>query len=424
MDLRNRVLIGNCLDVLKTLPDSSVQCVVTSPPYWGLRDYGVPPSIWGGDPECEHDWTPQARIEHRKQSKIELLEKIHQEATHGDFCVKCDAWRGCFGLEPTPLLYVEHLVEICREVRRVLREDGVFWLNLGDCYVGMNLSDVGGNANYGRPVRATAGSQAKAAWKGLAPKQLIGIPWRAAFALQDDGWWLRSDIVWSKPNPMPDSVEDRPTRSHEYVFLLTKNKHYFYDHIAIREPQADASTERYKYLAEDGRMAKSGAYRDAFDSGDPTDQGLLNDRAHTGNPKAPTDGKRNRRTVWDIATRSYREAHFATFPRALPEVCILAGTSEKGACPTCGSPWKRAPEGWGATCKCAAHEPVPCLVLDPFSGSGTTLMVAKELRRDYLGIELNPEYGKLIEERTRKPLEQESERRVTDFAFGDWDDEP
>lgn len=256
-----KILQGDCREQLATLPDESVHCCVTSPPYWNLRDYG-------------------------KSAQI--------------------------GLEKTPEEYVAEMVSVFREVRRVLRKDGTLWLNLGDSY---------------------------------AHKDLVGIPWRVAFALQADGWYLRQDIIWSKPNAMPESVKDRCTKSHEYIFLLSKSERYFFDHVAIME----------KALSEGKKCGSKNA---------PTRNDSLRVGMVRGNGTT-----RNRRTVWQVATRPYKGAHFAAFPSALIEPCILAG------CPVDGT------------------------VLDPFAGSGTTLATARELRRNSIGIELNEDYIKLAEER-------------------------
>ncbi len=238
----------------------------------------------------------------------------------------------------------------------------------------------------------------------LKPKDLVGIPWRVAFALQADGWWLRSDIIWAKANVMPESVTDRPTTSHEHIFLLTRSPRYFYDQNAIREPHtSDAPVTPWQEKVYDQSILPE-THRQTH--------------GKKGRPRGVAgfgEGGRNKRTVWHINPKPYPEAHFATFPEEIPETCIKAGTSEKGCCPTCLAPWDRVEDGWQPTCQCPEHEPIPCVVLDPFAGSGTTLATAKWLRRDYVGIELNPEYARLIEKRLQPALEQEDQREVLDY---------
>ena len=342
----DRIICADVLAGLRELPDECVQTVVTSPPYWGLRDYGV---------------------------------------------------AGQIGAEPTIDEYVARLVEVFREVRRVLRDDGTLWLNLGDSYASawpchrVNAIGNGSLPNGKREARASNLSGR------LKEKDLVGQPWRVAFALQADGWWLRSEIIWHKPNPMPESVTDRPTKSHEQIFLLTKAATYFYDAEAVRE-RANEITGR-KASFRNGGIYTHGRSRD--NSGDKTLETHGAGESGTG---------RNLRSVWTISTQAYPEAHFATFPEAIPKRCILAGTSAKGACAECGAPWEREivgknfPDvvlrttGWRPTCDHGAT-PVPCLVLDPFAGSGTTLAVAQGLARSYVGIEVNPEYVKLAEKR-------------------------
>ncbi len=346
-----QLLQGDVMAVLKTLPDNYVQTVVTSPPYWGLRDYGTD---------------------------------------------------GQIGLEKTPELYVAKMIEVFREVKRVLKDDGTLWLNLGDTYT----TNIGGNRNghdnttwdhaVSESLRSntigTTRLRANAKEYGLKPKDLVGIPWRVAFALQADGWYLRSDIIWSKPNPMPESVTDRPTKAHEYLFLLAKSPKYYYDNDAIKEPMSLSSEERLTQpnLAQqqgsdrvqgktNGAMKAVGTPRnDGTRWNENNGRGFLpkidkqrghgrrhdgfNDRWDAMEKADQCSGMRNKRTVWEIATQPYAEAHFATFPEALIEPCILAGA------------------------------PIGGLVLDPFSGAGTTLLVSKKLNRTGIGIELNPEY--------------------------------
>ena len=319
MNKKHELHQGDALTVLKTLPDESVHCCVTSPPYWGLRDYG------------------------------------------------CD---GQIGLEQTPEEYVARMVEVFREVRRVLREDGTCWVNLGDSYCGPPKGNPGvrGNINGGKRDGANndLGSVAvdKSSLPGLKPKDLVGIPWRVAFALQSDGWWLRQDIIWHKPNPMPESVRDRCTKAHEYVFLLTKSARYYYDAEAVKEPFADerqGNPGRYKW--KHGAIGIAGGGPNSLHKGDGIVDGWNADRKATG---------RNRRSVWTITTKPYSGAHFAVMPPDLVEPCILAGCPEGG------------------------------IVLDPFAGSGTTLYVANKLGRLAIGIELNPQYITLAEQRLNK----------------------
>lgn len=316
------ILQGNVLDVLPTLPAASFRTCVTSPPYWGLRDYGAD---------------------------------------------------GQLGLEKTPSEYVDNMVKVFREVRRVLTDDGTLWLNLGDSYAGSwgaqgrrdstsNATSISRNqiTNHPKRLRQT-GSIHEA---GLKAKDLIGIPWRVAFALQADGWFLRSDIIWHKPNPMPESVTDRPTKSHEYIFLLSKNADYYYDAANIAEPCESGESDLKKMREQKPRIG--GKHKDLIDP-----KSNASSETNIGQKRSVGDGtSRNKRTVWTVGTAVCKEAHFATFPPALIRPCILAG----------------APMGGG--------------VLDPFGGSGTTGEVAEMEGRNATLIELNPEYVKIIERRT------------------------
>jgi DNA modification methylase len=423
---------GDCRDVLAALPDESVHCVVTSPPYWGLRDYGT--AAWdGGDPACDHVRQSTASrassglgVKNGKGPYGDQFAATQGGAmAYGAVCGKCGARRvdSQLGLEPTPEEYVANMVAVFREVRRVLRRDGTCWLNLGDSYAGGSQTD--GNVRWegAKPGNAAGvGARDKrnrdgvGRVPGLKPKDLVGIPWRVAFALQADGWYLRSEVIWSKSNPMPESVTDRPTKSHEQVFLLTRSPRYFYDADAVRETSTERDhNERYE---RNGRRLN-------------VDRGDLGD----GNFPSPAAG-RNLRSVWQIATQPYPGAHFATFPEKLVEPCIKAGTSEKGVCPECGAPWVRVVERsgvandanevigdydvpglakgssadrvrrlsgatyqrvvsptdrWRPSC---AHDaaPVPATICDPFGGSGTTARVANRLSRRAILVDLNGEY--------------------------------
>jgi DNA modification methylase len=372
-----QVLVGDCRDVLDTLPAQSVQTCVTSPPYFGLRDYG-------------HD--------------------------------------GQIGLEPSPDEFVAALVGVFRSVRRVLRDDGTVWLNLGDSYgtgYGRNDTDDANlarrGAAFGTGSGPGTGPRAFTAIRHPSkPKDLLGIPWMVAFALRADGWYLRSEIIWHKPNPMPESVTDRPTKAHEQVFLLSKSPRYFYDADAIRE-----ANEHPDRSGTNPRLAISTQPGNTFQIRDGERAGIES------NPAG-----RNKRTVWTVASAPYAGAHFATFPPNLIEPCVLAG-APKQACSACGAPWLRQVErtpmvvkptakredwqssdehartqvggtmtepptsrtvGFAPGCDCNAGV-TPGTVLDPFNGAGTTGMVAVRNGRRYVGIELNPEYADLARDR-------------------------
>jgi DNA modification methylase len=367
---------GHVLDVLGTLPEASIQTVVTSPPYWGLRDYGLPAQVWNGDPACAHEWGDWQEYHDEREATVagksrttdrfygdasRRFDGNHQKHASGAFCARCGAWRGSLGLEPTPELYVDHLVTIFRDVRRVLRDDGTLWLNLGDCYAndGKWGGETGGLQAYLPKDDRTKNGREKH-FTSLKPKDLVGIPWRVAFALQADGWWLRSDNIWSKPNPMPESVSDRPTKSHEYLFLLAKAAVYYYDAEAIQEPASGNTHGRGRGIG-------------VKNAGTPFGEGIKhnNDYANAINGYVPW---RNRRSVWTIATQPYPDAHFATFPEDLVKPCVLAGA------------------------------PVDGVILDPFAGSGTALYVAKELGRRAIGIELSGPYCALAVGRLRQDV--------------------
>lgn len=301
--LTAKVLVGDNRETLKRLPDKSVQTVVTSPPYWGLRDYGVENQI---------------------------------------------------GLEHSPSAFIEELCLVFDEVCRVLKDDGTLWVNLGDSYAskhatGTTDGETGWkHGDLSKDYQARAGGAGK---DGLKVKDIVGIPWRFAFAMQERGWYLRQDIIWHKPNPMPESVTDRCTKAHEYIFLLTKNANYYFDHIAIKEA---ANTEPK------ARDKNAEGYQADYVGGE---------RFSPGERVYGADGLRNKRSVWSVTTSRYKDAHFATYPPELILPCILAGSKDND------------------------------LVLDPFSGSGTTGEVALKHNRNYIGLELNPEYAKLSEKR-------------------------
>jgi DNA modification methylase len=333
----NEILVGDAAEKLREIPDASMDCCVTSPPYFGLRDYGV---------------------------------------------------AGQIGLERTPEKYLDRLISVFREVRRVLRPDGTAWVNIGDCYASAGCGGATGDSGlqgstesqdqskkaYGagprighrssfRRDRMPRQDRPHKAVPGLKVKDLVGIPWRLAFALQADGWWLRSDIIWEKTNPMPESILDRPTRAHEYVFLLSRAERYYYDADAIREGYSDGTLERYAY---DFKVVGLDGHPSALKNGTIRDGGTLE-----ANPKG-----RNKRSVWTIPTSPFPEAHFATFPEKLVEPCILAGSRAGGG------------------------------VLDPFMGAGTTALVALKAGRRFMGVELNPEYAAMARKRIEPELTQ------------------
>jgi DNA modification methylase len=407
------------ITTLRELDEGSVHTVCTSPPYWGLRDYG----------------TGDAQI----------------------------------GLEETPEKYVGRMVEVFRQVARVLRPDGTLWLNLGDCFASTNVGNRNGATGTLNPSmkrdgtnKGKGGNEYRALPYGLKPKDLVGIPWRVAFALQADGWYLRSDIVWAKSACMPESVRDRPTKAHEYIFLFAHPEsggRYYYDLDAIREPHNLKYVQR-RHTFNTERSENFPAHR-------RSDMAMKYDGVPMGNPAG-----RNKRSWWNINPKPYKGAHFAVWPPKLVEPMIRAGSSAKGACPTCGASWLRIVErvvpddpgrgensqhvqaadqlsaraastgkrmlgsdyqaqlnanppvttGWKPTCECEEHEPVRSVVLDPFSGSATTGMVALQEGRDYIGIDLNEGYLELAEARVlgqKAPASGRYEGEVPDDLIGE-----
>jgi len=352
----NRILQGNVTDKLKELETGTVQCVVTSPPFWGLRDYGT--ANWtGGSENCDHS-SAKEKSRYDYSLKTSPIQDGSRKGTDAPKwkkeCPDCGAVKidSQIGLEETPEEYVIKMVEVFREIKRVLKKDGTVWLNLGDSY----NSSPAGNKSWGDGVGSNKyyevekiHQKEKKNFGGLKPKDLVGIPWRVAFALQSDGWYLRQDIIWHKPNPMPESIQDRCTKAHEYVFLLTKSAKYYYDNDAIREPAKDWGKRNRDYFR-NGTQDKYLLHRGLRDS-DFKDKGA------------------NKRSVWTINVKPYKEAHFAVFPQKLPELCIKAGSKEGD------------------------------IILDPFFGSGTTGYMAQKLGRRWIGIELNEEYIKIAKKR-------------------------
>lgn len=391
-----KIMVGDVVDGLRSIVAGSVHCCVTSPPYWGLRDYGVD---------------------------------------------------GQIGLEKTPDEFVAKMVDVFREVRRVLRDDGTLWLNLGDSYAATSKNRTHEQAVVACTLRGSPNGntsllkQQNKIVAGMKPKDLCMIPWRVALALQADGWWLRSVICWAKKSPMPESVTDRPTSSWEPIFLMAKSERYFYDAEAVKEA---GSTGAWDAMPPIGGLKHAGSNGNATYSGD----------------QPASNGTRNQRNVWHLGPEPYAEAHFATFPTEIPRRAIKAGTSERGCCAACGSPWRRVMQrtgmvdgtargsrfdkgktadrtggqrtqvgertlvvvaGWEPGCGCGVGV-VPCMVLDPFLGSGTTVAVARSLGRYGVGCELNPEYARLARERigkAEKPATFRSEKTGDAPLFAD-----
>lgn len=367
----NTIIPGDALSVLRTLPDGCFNCCVTSPPYFGQRDYGT--ASWqGGDPGCSHEVIREQGFEKTKQATNRGNAKPHKAA-----CSRCGAVRVDMqlGLEDTPEEYVARLQEVFGEVRRVLKPAGTLWIVIGDSYWGGKGYSGSSSSSY-QDERKKAGKSISAAYssfggKGtirptdrphehIRPKELIGIPWMLAFALRDAGWYIRQDIIWHKPNPMPESVRDRCTKSHEFILLLTKSPQYYFNADAIREPYAEP-LNRWGGTT----LTPLGSSRWAAATG----QDIYRDKDMRPNP-----GGRNRRDVWTVNTAPYHEAHFATYPPELIAPCIKAGCREGG------------------------------VVLDPFMGAGTTAVVARKLGRNFLGVELNPGYISIAEARLREEL--------------------
>ena len=370
-----KILQGNCLKTLSSLKDKSVNTCVTSPPYWGLRDYGT--AEWqGGDPDCLHMRTTKISKDTATGHKGMFDQgSVVGDAIYKSKCPKCGATRKDeqLGLEETPEEFAENLVKLFREVRRVLRDDGTVWLNLGDSYCSSRPMGTSGNSDnvgnaykkhteknfdFGRIGKTSMLKTNQHRGRGkvvnnLKQKDLIGIPFRVAFALQNDGWYLRQDIIWHKPNPMPESVTDRCTKAHEYIFLLSKSPKYYYDSEAIKEKvKQDWGT----------RDRSSGKYHNEGTGLQP----------HSGLEKSYET--KNKRSVWSVSPIAYKEAHFATYPPDLIKPCILAGCPEGGT------------------------------VLDPFGGSGTTAQVANNLNRNAILCELNPEYVEIAKDRLHQSL--------------------
>lgn len=447
---------GDVLETLKGLPDKSAHCCVTSPPYYSLRDYsicscvmkrhdrgmkfhgdkeledsdrrgcasatdprcrkpakpdcrwcngtGTIPGmerVWGGQPDCQHEWRPD---------------------DHSSLCLKCGALLCQLGLEPSLDDFLTNMVTIFREVRRVLRDDATLWLNIGDSYsAGGRKTQAGDKLHEARGIGYRVPAE-----EGIKAKDMLGVPWALAFALRADGWYLRQEIIWHKPSPMPESARDRCTKGHEHIFLLTKRRDYFYDQDGERlESKLAVDWETYNKLCDDS--SESWYPRVSGDAGDgETKHGNMARVAHPNGS--------NLRTVWTLPTEAYKGAHFAAFPKRLPERCVKLGTSAIGCCSKCGEPWtrivkreryatrkgagakaddgtvdanrdtqrhctRRQTTGFEQQCECGEVDVVPCAVLEPFAGTGTVLDACSLLGRRSIGIEINPEYCEQIRRR-------------------------
>lgn len=493
-DLRH----GDVTEVLRTLPDESVHMVASSPPYYGLRDYGTGKWIGGSDPECDH----LMLLGSQGQDGDRSGRRHTQRVPYKGLCGRCGAVREDkqIGLEESPEAWCEKLVQVFREVRRVLRKDGTLWINCGDSYSngGCGARDPEKWPKQSRNDHAPYHAKRST---GVKPKDLIGAPWMLAFALRADGWHLRADIIWEKKSPMPESVKDRPTKSHEYIFLFSRSARYYYDIEATKEPCSKDTHARYsrgrsanhKYSegvdtpAEITRRAQNlqigfahmstakipAGWHQGGRSAEGLTPGGARDRVAGVGPKTAereTAGKnnpsmqaavglvvgtRNRRSVWRIGAQPFKGAHFATWPEKLVLPMILAGTSERGVCSRCGAPWMRQVQkriallgrtsgnkqrkfrvdhggnpdlhnshqgfgfpyealvtettGWKPSCKCFANifpvpEPVPATVVDPFTGSGTTGVVARKYGRNFIGIDLKQEYLNMARSRIESAI--------------------
>lgn len=465
-----KILKGHFLDVVKQVPDESIHVCVTSPPYYGLRSYGTEPQIWltpanqlleeQGLFDCNHEWVNikqykdswrrgESAAQHYSSKKESRSTEETRDGrwTYTEYCEACGAWRGELAQEPSPALYIAHLVQVFSEVWRVLRPDGTLWVNIGDAHYNYrpgkhdDARAQGYNRQSNGNARGIPSFTPKRGYKidGLKEKDLIGLPWLLAFAMRDAGWYWRSEIHWHKPNPLSESVEDRPTKCHEAILLFTKSQNYYYDKWAITEPPTGNAHPRFgKNGVGNGRKTLSVESRN-------------NDSFRAATVATLSPGGRNKRTIWTINVQGYPEDHFAAYPEELPEIPIKAGSSEVGCCRQCGAPWRRivlkaeAPVydnesledrwrraaairsididnaitgesitlGWRRGCDCYAGAPVPCEVLDPFTGRGTTGVVAVRYGRNFIGAELQGNYVPMI----RQNINQEAPLWVKEDHF-------
>lgn len=483
------IIQGDALTVLKRMDSESVHMAVTSSPYYGLRSYGTEPIVWDGDPNCQHEWgevhPPGYRKSDTHPGPMQHEGNKNRENLKSDVCSKCGAWKGELGQEPTPELFVQHLTTIFHELKRVLRNDGIFWMNIGDSYAsgkGTCYNPGGGEDSLGKERKKAGcypldrGNKSTLVQSGLKPKDLIGIPWMLAFSMRADGWYLRADLPWIKRNSMPSSVTDRPGSSIEHIFLFSKSPKYYYDHIATMQPSSESYNKdkrprgvirqkvnkNTKYDRNDPQYTKFETVADGLVALVPKQDGTGNETYTGFNSRYEPNGFGLRYMrdsdfffkTWQgllhnedgepmalvVNPKGYKGSHFASFPPRLIEPLILAGTSDR-VCPKCGAPWVRITkkgkfinQSWGGehvkgqeavggvgetsclktggtcetitidwkpTCTCNL-DPIPATVIDPFSGSSATGVACKLHNRTYIGIELNPEYVKLGEQRVKE----------------------
>jgi len=380
------IKVGNALDVLREMPSRSVDCCVTSPPYWSLREYPVNPLIWGGKKDCRHKWVKHLRP--AANGKINGVangwKKGANTATRtallSQFCEKCRAWRGQLGLEPTPEMYRSHLVQIFRQVRRILKPGCTLWLNLGDTWYSRAGSGkrLGGThpehsiTHYRKLLEDSSTypvipPNRMPIANGLKPKDLVGVPWLVAFALRESGWWLRFEIIWSKPNGVAKVAADRPAGIHETIFLLANGRHYFYDELANLEPNSPVERQRRQ---REKNQAQAKVYKTKRDHGQFFPPGATS--FHTRLDKRielSVSGVRRRRSIWEIAVTPWKGEHSSVFPIKLADICIQCGAPEGGT------------------------------VLDPFCGTGTVGVAALRKGRNFIGIDLDPHSAAVARER-------------------------
>ena len=439
---RTTIYVGDCRATLRALPAQSVHCVVTSPPYYSLRDYQT--GTWeGGDPDCDHKTRRPATAANGSTLSGGKATTGHQQEGYRDVCARCGAVRvdRQIGLEASVDEYLDTLLNVFREVWRVLRDDGTCFLNIGDSYAGSGKGPQGNSLKtsyWTHPDTEKMGN--RCASNGIPAKNLMLIPWRLVLALQADGWIVRSVISWQKAAPMPESVTDRPTSAWEPIFLLTKQGRYFYDAEAVRE-KTDEPTRRAATFRNGGVYTSNRSFDNSNGDTGKTSHG----DGDMGTGRNLWNYWRDLDDAWLLGPEPFSEAHFATFPTEIPRRAILAGTSAKGVCPRCGAPWRRVVEretgqppsfngssftrgktraaasalstvgtgdrttarmttGWQPSCDCNAGEPIPATVLDPFGGVGTTALVANRNGRNAILCELNPTYADMAARRIRADL--------------------